>query len=149
MYKAGEGLLCEDLVDDLCMFALSLSRRRPDALAWKAACVTTTIRSGSSCISSTLLYSCSRAHHGNTETSLYKDFTQRRCVYLFPMSSSDCFTAKGVEHFPLPVPFIISFPGNFFLLVVYLNNGKGRCFHGLTSLCEQILKSSLFTITSK
>lgn len=22
MYKAGEGLLCEDLVDDLCMFAL-------------------------------------------------------------------------------------------------------------------------------
>lgn len=44
---------------DPCLFVVFLSRRKPDASAWKAACVTTTTRSGSCCISSTLLYSSS------------------------------------------------------------------------------------------
>lgn len=45
---------------DLFLPAALCSRRRPDASAWKAACVTTTTRSGSCCISSTPWYSSSR-----------------------------------------------------------------------------------------
>jgi len=82
----GAILLPEDQRNQ-CIFTFSLSRRRPDVSAWKAAYVTTTIRSGSCCISSTLLYSSSRphrcrAHHGNTDNPSEGLYLEERSVPL-------------------------------------------------------------------
>ena len=158
-----------------CASLCSLSRRRPDALAWKAACVTTTIRSGSCCISSTLWYSssrkrrrrrrrtcCRRAHHGNTETILYEDFTQRRRVYRTrATSSSGAAPAVSLQnlvvHFPVFYRFFFLFSDNvfffclfvFLLLLVYFHKVRGRCFPLDRPLCvNRLVFLKLFPLYS-